>query len=885
VTSGSVLDRLSAALVGRYRLERELGAGGMATVYLAHDERHDRPVAIKVLHEDLGATLGPERFLAEIKTTAKLQHPHILPLLDSGAAGGLLFYVMPFVEGESLRDRLEREKQLPIDDAVRIAREIADALGVAHAAGIVHRDIKPENILLQGGHALVADFGIALAVQQAGGSRLTQTGLSLGTPQYMAPEQAMGEKGVDARADLYALGAVTYEMLVGEPPFTGATVQAIVAKVISSEPEPPTTMRKTIPGRVEAAVLMALAKLPADRQANVSAFATDLRGATSGAGDARVVSGARRAASGERKRAWAVAGVTLGVFLGFALAWVALRDRGAAGSSGGVSRQYLLQPPGEAFSGGTDDFALSPDGEVLAYIGPGEAPGTRQLWIKRKAELHATRVAGTVGAAGPFFSPDGKWIAYATLPALMKVPVSGGGPLTVSTELPGALGRGAWVDDKRIVAGGRSFMALISPDGGRLDTVIATNNVRGYNPFNATAIPGTDVVLVETCPPGCSRSVLYAVDLKTKRTTLMAPDARMPVARGGGEVVFVTASGDLMLAALNMSTMAFAGDPRRIGEHVATFAMSRAGDIVYKEGTPGLTTRPVAADRSGKDTPIDPNWSGWITSMAMSPDQKRMAISLLVNGEQQVWLKQLPTGPLSKLTFGAGDHFRPTWSADGSIVYYVHGLDGKFRALYQRSDGTGEPKVLNVGDHSVADIAASRDGRWLVMRTTGSDTTTGLLVYDLTKDTTARVIPAGGGFKLGIAISPDSKYLAFISGISGRAEIYVSPFPDVASARWQVSRDGGVEPRWGLTGHELFFVTFRDELMSASYDANPAFHVTNISKVRDLAGYVRDGGFHTYEPMPGGKEFLMLRREDAAGPLVQVLGFAAEMKAKAKGNP
>src|SRR6188508_630931 len=207
----------------------------MATVYLAHDLKHDRDVAIKVLHPDLGAALGGERFLTEIRTTARLQHPHILPLLDSGTTAGhpdgreaavgpaFLYYVMPLVTGETLRARLEREKLLPIDDALRIAREVADALDYAHRLGVIHRDIKPENILLQGGHALVADFGIALAVQQAGGQRMTQTGLSLGTPQYMAPEQAAGEKSVDARADVYALGAVLYEMLTGEPPFTGPT--------------------------------------------------------------------------------------------------------------------------------------------------------------------------------------------------------------------------------------------------------------------------------------------------------------------------------------------------------------------------------------------------------------------------------------------------------------------------------------------------------------------------------------------------------------------------------------------------------------------------------------------------------------------------------------
>ena len=213
--------RLTTALADRYRIERELGAGGMATVYLAHDIKHERDVAIKVLHPDLGAALGGERFLSEIRTTARLQHPHILPLLDSGEADGLLYYVMPLVRGETLRARLERERQLPIADAVRIAREVADALQHAHAQGVIHRDIKPDNILLQDGHALVADFGIALAVQSAGGQRMTQTGLSLGTPQYMSPEQAMGERTIDARSDLYALGAVTYEMLVGEVPFTG----------------------------------------------------------------------------------------------------------------------------------------------------------------------------------------------------------------------------------------------------------------------------------------------------------------------------------------------------------------------------------------------------------------------------------------------------------------------------------------------------------------------------------------------------------------------------------------------------------------------------------------------------------------------------------------
>jgi serine/threonine protein kinase len=227
--------RLSTAIADRYRIERELGAGGMATVYLAHDVKHERKVALKVLRPELAAVIGAERFLAEIKVTANLQHPHILPLHDSGEADTFLYYVMPYVEGETLRDKIDREKQLGVEEAVEITRSVAAALDYAHRQNVIHRDIKPENILLHDGQALVADFGIALALSHAGGARLTETGLSIGTPHYMSPEQAMGDRELDARSDVYSLGAMLYEMLAGDPPYTGSTAQAIVAKVITEK--------------------------------------------------------------------------------------------------------------------------------------------------------------------------------------------------------------------------------------------------------------------------------------------------------------------------------------------------------------------------------------------------------------------------------------------------------------------------------------------------------------------------------------------------------------------------------------------------------------------------------------------------------------------------
>jgi len=317
--------RLTAALQDRYAIERELGAGGMATAYLARDLKHDRQVALKVLRPELAAILGAERFLHEIKTTANLQHPHILSLFDSGEADGLVYYVMPYVEGESLRDRLTREKQLPVEDAIRIAIEVADALNYAHTQGVVHRDIKPENILLHGGHAMVADFGIALAVARSdGGTRMTETGMSLGTPLYMSPEQSMGEREITPRADIYALGCVLYEMLTGEPPFNGPTAQAIIARVMTEEPRSLVLQRHTVPPHVEAAVDRALEKLPADRFATAEAFAEALAkpdALTHGRSNARALASAAGTANW-RRRFWisvGVAAAAAAVAIGLAL--------------------------------------------------------------------------------------------------------------------------------------------------------------------------------------------------------------------------------------------------------------------------------------------------------------------------------------------------------------------------------------------------------------------------------------------------------------------------------------------------------------------------------------------------------------------------------------
>ena len=349
-------EQLLAALADRYAIEREIGAGGMATVYLARDVKHDREVALKVLRPELGAVLGAERFLAEIRITARLDHPHILTLIDSGAANGLLYYVLPFVRGESLRDRLKREKQLSVEEAVRIARQIASALDYAHKHGVVHRDIKPENILLHEGEAMLADFGIALGVKEAGGNRLTETGLSLGTPQYMSPEQATGDHAVDARSDVYSLAAVLYEMLAGEPPVTGPTAQAMIAKLMTERPTRLRVVRASVPPEVEDAVAKALDKTPADRFASAADFGRALEHhtpMTGGHPSAEAVPASKPA----RTIALAVGASVIAALA--VVGFTKFRHRGA---------EWVLKDRSQlTFTGNVLYSAISQDGKQLAY--------------------------------------------------------------------------------------------------------------------------------------------------------------------------------------------------------------------------------------------------------------------------------------------------------------------------------------------------------------------------------------------------------------------------------------------------------------------------------------------------------------------------------------
>ncbi len=388
----------------------------MATVYLAEDVKHKRRVAVKVLKPELAAVLGAERFVQEITTTAALQHPHILPLFDSGEADGFLYYVMPFIDGETLRAKLDRETQLGVEEAVKITTDVADALHYAHTQGIIHRDIKPENILLQNGRPMVADFGIALAVSAAAGGRMTETGLSLGTPHYMSPEQATAEKDISARSDQYSLASVLYEMLAGQPPHLGGSAQQIIMKIITEQAAEVTSLRKSVPEHVAAATAKALEKLPADRFASTRAFAEAL------ANPAFTVGGrgkpALRASSGHRTRVVPVlAMVALATTALAAWGWL----RPAANATRGAGWKVALPLPDSVPLG--NDIALSRDGSTLLY------DGNDQLWIRTARDVDPYALPGGDGAGFSAISPDGTQIAFHHKPTqqLRVMPIAGGG--------------------------------------------------------------------------------------------------------------------------------------------------------------------------------------------------------------------------------------------------------------------------------------------------------------------------------------------------------------------------------------------------------------------------------------------------------------------------
>lgn len=841
--------QLSQALADRYDVERELGAGGMATVYLAKDVKHDREVAIKVLRPDIASVVGADRFLAEIRTTAKLQHPHILSLFDSGDMGGVPFYVMPYVEGESLQDRLEREKQLPVDEAVQIARDVAEALQFAHDQGVVHRDIKPGNILLKGGRAFVADFGIALALREAGSSRLTETGTRIGTPLYMSPEQATADGVVDGRTDVYSLACVLYEMLAGEPPVTGSSAQQILAKIVVDQARPLREIRSTVPSNVEAAVSVALEKLPADRFQSAEAFGEALANEDFRGDTAQRATLTRRASAWKR---WAITGLAATLLFMLLAVWGWLRPT-SEGPARTLVRATIETPSA------VGRFALSPDGQTLAYTAL-DADGTLRLWVRPLDAVAGHALSGTDGAETPFWSPDGQSLGFFAEGRLKRIPAAGG-EVRALAPIDNVMG-GAWSADGHIVYAPNYSSGLfeVPAEGGAPQRLTALDKDAGEKShrFPQFLPGGRDLMfLVQTAEGGAEND-------SSRIEVLDADGQRHEVVRVNSSAAFVSPGtllywrgGTLYAQSFDVAGRRAVGAPHAVVDDVdydggewAAFSASTEGALVYRSAAAPwhLEWR----DRAGRLLAIEGPEGGY-GRIQLSPDGGRVAFST----GRTIWVRDLVRGSRIRLTFDDDDdHTSPTWSPDGDWIAYstarTEGLGGDIYRV--RSSGVGAPEHL-FGDDTAwpSGLRWSVDGRHIVFRLRQD-----LYILDL-ESGEAQVVVATPGDDDNPRLSPNGRWIAYTSDESGRPEVYVASLTD-STQRWLISRQGGLQPEWTPSGDELLFFGLDYELEAVAVEprAVPQFGVPeSLFKVSGV------GGGHRFQIAPDGR--ILLRTREAGG--------------------
>ncbi len=850
--------RLAAALADRYRVERQLGAGGMATVYLAHDLRHDRQVAVKVLREELAAVIGAERFLAEIRTTANLQHPHILPLFDSGQVDGTVFYVMPYVEGESLGDRLDRETQLPVEEAVRIAKEVAHALDYAHRRGVIHRDIKPDNILLQDGSALVADFGIALAASKTGGARMTETGMSLGTPHYMSPEQAMGERTLDARTDLYALGAVCYEMLLGEPPFSGPTAQAIVAKVMTEKPSGIIARRDRVPPHVEDAVLTALEKLPADRFATAAEFAAALDGGGPARHAATRATAAARAPS--RAARWAPWGVAAVAVVGAAWSWL---SRPAAP---GVTRAIVSLGDSVAINLNSAGLALAPDGRSLVFQG---VSGEGRLWIKRWRDLTAQPVAGTIGASAAAFSPDGTQLVFTAQGRVLRVPVDGGPAVVLADSAASMEYAPTWLSDGTILYVNELLFGLrrVPAAGGPVEDALVDSTLYGFGIVNMVPLPRARGALFTACQSACVTSSLRVFDLATRTQKELVAGGLAGVYLPTGHLLYLRRDGVGLVVPFDLAKLEVTGPGVPVLDSVSAFgvgtmAVSANGTLAYlrSDGEAG-GAEVVRVTRAGDVSVLDSTWPASAVSLAVSADGRRVAVSLGAGeGNGSIWVRPTGRGQPARISFGGLDR-RPAWSPDGRMVAFVRDTMNGGNVYGRLADGSGEDRLLAKLDRPIQEVVWAPDGQWLVVRTDNGASGNGDLVRVRVADGTAMPLTDTPATEVQPTLSRDGRWLAYVVVTSGQPQVFVSPFPEVRGSRWQVTTGGGTMPTWSADGRELYYIDAVNRLVAVPVETRGSFRAGTPAPLFSAASMVLVDRWHQpYTPLPDGSGFLFIRQ-------------------------
>jgi len=823
-------DAIRTALAERFHLGMELGSGGMAVVFLADHPDTGERVAVKVLRPELVSLVARERFLREIRIASRLSHPGIVPVTGSGELNGMLYCVMPHVAGENLRTRIARERKLAVQDAVAIAREVADALAYAHEHGFVHRDVKPANILLRDGHALVADFGIARAIDSStDADAMTSSGIVIGTPAYMAPEQAMRDRDFDGRVDIYALGCVLYEMLAGEPPFTGTTSWTVAARHISQLAAPLRALRPDIPVALDEIVMCALSKTPADRFPSARAMS-----------EALVQAKYERGVLRPRSRLARVMLAAGSAALVIGVAAFAIIGRRATTP---VVTFAIPAPLGAQFTQDLRDVsAVSPDGKNIIIVGT-DSNGTNSLWRRPLDQRTAERIPGTESGFRAFWSPDGKRVGFFDRSKLDIIDLTGANKRTLISNAFDPHG-GSWADDGAILYAptSQSGIYIVSPGDAvprRLTNVLTDRHEIGH--MWPQALPGGHDFLYYVASAEDSVRGVYLASVGSPRGRRIVGTSASAIY--ASEYLLYVRNGALVAQHLDVRAAKLTGEPRLIADSVTTsfeyygaFSASRKnGVLVYASGRARDISRLTWFDAQGV-TRGYASENGYIRNPILSRDGRYLAYESYRETSSDIRYVDLTSGVSSALSLGSRQPVDAVWSPDGSSFAFLEEQPGEWNAYIADVQGSQPTRlVARLPHYTVLTDWSARDGSLILTERT-AEGDWDLMARSIDAPARAKILAGGPGSQASGRLSPDGRLIAYISVEPAGAAIVVQRYPD--GARCTVGR--GLQVVWGPAHGEVYILTASGTMMRVAIDPAAKAPCAVSPAVRLFDTHVRD---------------------------------------------